>query len=296
VGKNPAQLNRRQVEVLTWIGSGCPAGVYDDGYEHRIVARALAHRGLVTVTGHGGSWTAKITGAGLARTAALPAAEATTREPVPAHNGHGTRAARLAAAIMAEAAHRGLEARAGNGKLAIRTAAGSYVIRLREAPGRLVLVLDGPGADGLRFGDTESGTLEERLPELFGLLESRAQHRRRRIEEKRNAAAQARTRRAEQAVWQQFVRRSREWQAVNQHRAFLAAARDAAAAYTGPDRDELVAALDVAGRLLDELDPVRHPHLLVPELPDHDDLAALPGGVRPRLPAGRTGPPSEPPG
>ncbi len=41
MGKNPAQLNQKQVDVLQWIRDGCPDGIYTDGYEHRIVARAL---------------------------------------------------------------------------------------------------------------------------------------------------------------------------------------------------------------------------------------------------------------
>lgn len=56
-------LNPAQLEVLTWVRDGASEGVYD-GYEHRIVARALHNRGLVTVKGHGKAWSAVLTGDG----------------------------------------------------------------------------------------------------------------------------------------------------------------------------------------------------------------------------------------
>ncbi|WP_460530400.1 hypothetical protein [Humibacter ginsengiterrae] len=66
MAKNPQQLNQKQVDVLKWVCDGCPAGIYTDGWEHRIVARALEHRGLVTISGHGDSWVANATAAGRA--------------------------------------------------------------------------------------------------------------------------------------------------------------------------------------------------------------------------------------
>lgn len=53
MGKNPAQLSQKQVDVLRWISDGCPSGVYTEGYEHRIVAKALERRGFVAISGHG---------------------------------------------------------------------------------------------------------------------------------------------------------------------------------------------------------------------------------------------------
>ena len=32
-------LNKKQVEVLQWIRSGCAADIFTSGYEHRIIAR-----------------------------------------------------------------------------------------------------------------------------------------------------------------------------------------------------------------------------------------------------------------
>lgn len=53
--------------MLSWIVEGCPSGVYpDDSFAHRISARALASRGLVSLTGHGLSWHAEATERGRA--------------------------------------------------------------------------------------------------------------------------------------------------------------------------------------------------------------------------------------
>ncbi|WIB25398.1 hypothetical protein [Curtobacterium sp. MCSS17_015] len=64
-------LNDKQLRVLRWVERGCPDGEYvDDNYGHRITAKALASRGLLTITGHGPSWKAVLTAAGTARVAA----------------------------------------------------------------------------------------------------------------------------------------------------------------------------------------------------------------------------------
>jgi hypothetical protein len=74
MGRNPTQLTQKQIDVLRWIKDGCPVGVYEDGHEHRIVARALERRGLVTISGRGATWIAAITEAGQARDASSPVA------------------------------------------------------------------------------------------------------------------------------------------------------------------------------------------------------------------------------
>lgn len=56
-------LNGAQVEVLRWIGDGCPDGVMANEF-HRISAGALRGRGLVTTAGRGATWSAEITNAG----------------------------------------------------------------------------------------------------------------------------------------------------------------------------------------------------------------------------------------
>jgi hypothetical protein len=59
----PKTLTERQVEILRWIDDGCPAGRMKNEF-HKITAGALRNRGLVTTTGKGADWTAKITKAG----------------------------------------------------------------------------------------------------------------------------------------------------------------------------------------------------------------------------------------
>ncbi|WP_104088728.1 MULTISPECIES: hypothetical protein [unclassified Cryobacterium] len=75
MGRDESALNHLQVEVLTWISIGCPDGVYVDGYSHRIVARGLHRRGLITVSGRGQSWLAAITALGVERLATPAAPE-----------------------------------------------------------------------------------------------------------------------------------------------------------------------------------------------------------------------------
>lgn len=58
-----ASLNPTQLGVLAWVRDGCPSGVYE-GWSHRVTARALQHRGLIHVQGHGPSWVATIEPAG----------------------------------------------------------------------------------------------------------------------------------------------------------------------------------------------------------------------------------------
>ncbi|TFC45883.1 hypothetical protein [Cryobacterium shii] len=53
-------LNPRQLEILAWVRNGAPEDTYDD-YRPRIIARALHNRGLVTVSGHGKSWSVSLT-------------------------------------------------------------------------------------------------------------------------------------------------------------------------------------------------------------------------------------------
>jgi len=56
-----AKLSDKQLAVLRWVAEGRPKGVYEDGFEHRITARALERRGLLSVRGHGASWRAALT-------------------------------------------------------------------------------------------------------------------------------------------------------------------------------------------------------------------------------------------
>jgi hypothetical protein len=56
-------LTEKQVEVLRWVAVGCPDGVFENDF-HRISAAALQGRGLVTISGRGPTWRAKIAPAG----------------------------------------------------------------------------------------------------------------------------------------------------------------------------------------------------------------------------------------
>lgn len=56
-------LNERQVDVLRWIGDGCPDGRWTD-FTFKTTATALASRRLVTVSKRGGTWSAAILPAG----------------------------------------------------------------------------------------------------------------------------------------------------------------------------------------------------------------------------------------
>lgn len=57
-------LNEKQLAVLRWFGEGRPKGVYEHGFDHRVTARALDRRGLLSVQGHGRSWRASLTDEG----------------------------------------------------------------------------------------------------------------------------------------------------------------------------------------------------------------------------------------
>jgi|GEM_PF-5256476 len=80
MGRNPARLNQKQVEVLRWVEDGCPIGGDEEGYERLIVARALERRGLIAIKGHGVSWSASITKGGLAWLATHPGMPPTDAE------------------------------------------------------------------------------------------------------------------------------------------------------------------------------------------------------------------------
>jgi hypothetical protein len=61
--KHDQPLNDRQLEVLRWVGDGCPDSVMT-GHAHKISASALHDRRLVTVTRKRGAWQATLTLAG----------------------------------------------------------------------------------------------------------------------------------------------------------------------------------------------------------------------------------------
>lgn len=159
--------------------------------------------------------------------------------------------------------------------------------------GRLELVVRGrfAGYAGDVYRDTTRTTVEEKLPRIFQSLEvyrlegvAWAEKQRLREEARRRreeaALAEARERYDAHARWEHLKKSSQEWQRINSHREFLAAARVAVADYEGEDREAILAQLDMAQRTLDELDPLRRPQLLghvVPE-PTNADLKPFLGG------------------
>jgi hypothetical protein len=56
-------LTKKQVELLRWIAHGCPDSVMEDNF-YRISAAALRNRNLITTSGRGPTWKAKIAPAG----------------------------------------------------------------------------------------------------------------------------------------------------------------------------------------------------------------------------------------
>jgi hypothetical protein len=174
-----------------------------------------------------------------------------------------------------------------------RTRAAWLDARDREfvSTGTLELIVEGPGTgyNGDRQRDTKTITLEERLPRIFRVIEIyrleaelRDQEREREAADRRRrweaAMVEARARYDAQIRWEAFEQRSRDWHTVTGHRGFLSAAREALSGYRGPARDDVVAQLDLAERRLDALDPISHPELLVPEVPDPG-----PGDLKPYL-------------
>jgi hypothetical protein len=57
-------LTEKQVALLRWIAGGSPDGVMEDDF-YRISAAALRNRNLITITGRGPTWKAKIAPAGV---------------------------------------------------------------------------------------------------------------------------------------------------------------------------------------------------------------------------------------
>ncbi len=167
--------------------------------------------------------------------------------------------------------------------------------------GMLELVVDGPGSayGGDRYRDAKTFPLEDKLPRIFRAIEVhrleaevREEERQREAAERRRrweaAMAEARRRYDERVRWDAFVQRSRDWRDVAAHREFVAAAREALAAYEGPAHEELAAQLEFAQRKLDALDPLGHLELLEPQVrdPKPDDLKPFLEGWSPHGPDG----------
>ena len=146
--------------------------------------------------------------------------------------------------------------------------------------GNVELIVVGPGGySGDRYRDAKTIPVEDKLPRVLRAIEIhrlqeewRAQEREReatdRLRHWEAAMVEGRDSYDEHARWVSFEQRSRQWHEVAMQRQFLAAARDVVTRQSGPERDSLVAHLDLVERRLDGLDPVRHPELILPSVPE----------------------------
>lgn len=63
MAKAAPRLTVAQFDLLRWVAGGCKNGVYE-GTSHRVSARSLHNRGLISVTGKSTTWSASITAEG----------------------------------------------------------------------------------------------------------------------------------------------------------------------------------------------------------------------------------------
>jgi hypothetical protein len=162
--------------------------------------------------------------------------------------------------------------------------------------GKLELVVHGPGTsyNGDHYRDGTTVTVEGKLPEVFRSFEIhklqadwREQQREHEKAERRrlweSAVATAKDKYLEHARWEHFAERSRAWAAINQHRDFLKAAKEAANSASPENHQAIQEQLDYAERTLDALDPIRQPSSLIPEVPEPrpEDLKPFLGNLSP---------------
>ncbi|MFD3596364.1 hypothetical protein ACFWU5_26890 [Nocardia sp. NPDC058640] len=167
--------------------------------------------------------------------------------------------------------------------------------------GKLEVVVRGPGCgyNGDHYRDAKSIKVEDKVPEVFRALEiyalradwrqrTREREKAERLVRWKGAMSVATERYAENARWGHFKDRAREWQLVNQHREFLAAAREHAERYEGKLRDNIMRQLDEAELRVDHLDPIRNLSRIVPVVPDPqpEDLKPFLEGWSPHGPDG----------
>lgn len=165
--------------------------------------------------------------------------------------------------------------------------------------GKLELIVRGPGGayDGDHYRDAKTVKVEDKLSEMFRSFEihglradwQEQQRERQKAERRRGweaAMASAKEQYFEHARWEHFTERSRAWAAINQHRGFLHAAKEAAESNSTENHDAIWQYLDHAERTLDALDPIRQLSSLVPEVPEPnpDDLKPFLGSWSPHDP------------
>ncbi|MCZ4500957.1 MAG: hypothetical protein JWQ74_3512 [Marmoricola sp.] len=149
-------LTVRQVEVLQWIGDGCPDGVWRD-FTYKTTAYALASRGLVTVDRRRKQWSAALTDVG--RFYLAHGHHPSDQDP--SGNTHGSSESEsetndLASGLLAELASAG-------GHVTVVSPSHMQRARYRRAIHRLITEHRIPGGFVLRHTGRDHGDLTIRL-------------------------------------------------------------------------------------------------------------------------------------
>lgn len=162
--------------------------------------------------------------------------------------------------------------------------------------GRLELTLLGPGTayGGNVVRDAKRSTVEDRLSDFFaaidaGILRAQAtaEAARRREEERKRALAvateRARVRFRQHRQWEHFQKLARDARTLDERRSFLERAVAAAEGLPEEQRATTLAYLDEMRVLVDKVDPLASPELLVPDVPEPtaSDLQPFMGGLNP---------------
>lgn len=149
-------LTVRQVEVLQWIGEGCPDGVWRD-FTYKTTAYALASRGLVTVDRRRKQWSASLTDEGNFYLA--HGHHPSDRDPIGkplASSESGSKTGDLASGLLAELASAG-------GHVTVESPSEKQRARYRRAIHRLITEHRIPNGFVLRHTGRDHGDLAIRL-------------------------------------------------------------------------------------------------------------------------------------
>lgn len=161
--------NARQLEILGWIGEGCPEREWPD-FTYKTSAVALQSRGLAQVSKRGGTWSATITEAGRRILAGEPYESVRpSRAKAPSSPSSPTRSAPTAASIAADADSRRRRAMAANLLARLAEAGGSLEIpdptereraEIRQGVSAVDATRSAPAGKVLRSSGTTRGTLK----------------------------------------------------------------------------------------------------------------------------------------
>jgi len=228
------------------------------------------------------------------------------------------RAARILHAIAKEAERRGIKVltyseaekkRRGNDRgwrggswVVFETEHRDYGFEIWEAKGQLNLRQGSPPSlyGSPTFGDRKIVRLEDRLAEAFvrfeiWRLEQAHREEQWRLEAERKqraweaAMAQARIDYVEHAKWEHFKELSNTSEKITRHRQFLELAREATRSLPAERQDAAIEYLSEMASVIDSLDPLASPELVLPKLkkPKDSDLEPFLKGWSPYGPDGR---------